>query len=103
VLDQTNRLGIVDVDVASDDGILLRAMSHFDWALHNLSNIQRMHMNVRIDLSAQPKIFLIAPEFSLVLRTAAHRLSQPQITWIRYHALNAYGTPAMHFERVALP
>src|SRR5262245_53183019 len=52
-IDRSNQLCIVDLDTASNDGLLLRGIAHYDWIFNNLSNVQRMHAGQSINSSAQ--------------------------------------------------
>jgi hypothetical protein len=99
-LDRSNQLTIIDFDTTSNDGLLLRGISHFDWTLHNLFNVRRMYAGETINLLAQPRLFLLAPQFSPLLTSVARHIGPPQIEWIRYHVVSASGALGVLFERV---
>ena len=78
-LDRTNQLTIVDFDTASNDGLLLRGIAHFDWAVRNIANLGRMYRGQAINLSLPPRLFLVAPQFSPLLKSVARQITRPQI------------------------
>jgi hypothetical protein len=100
-LDRANQLAIVDFDTTPNDGLLVRGMAHFDWAVRNTLNVRRMYPGPVINFSLQPRLFLVAPQFSPRLRSAARQIARPQITCVRYHVVDVSGGPGILFERVA--
>jgi hypothetical protein len=87
-LDRANGLTIIDFDTSSNDGLLLRGMSHFDWVVRNFPNVERMYRGQMIDYSRQPRLFLLAPQFSPLVRNVARHVRSPQIDWVRYHVVD---------------
>jgi hypothetical protein len=100
-VDRTNQLVIVDFDIASNDGLLLRGLGHLDWIVHNIAGLRRMYPGLAINFSALPRIFLLAPQFSAGVHGAARHLSRPQIVWIRYLVVEAGTQTGILFERFA--
>jgi hypothetical protein len=99
-VDVANRLAIIDLDTGANDGMLLRGMCHFDWLVRNMRFSRRMYHGHVIDGSSPPRIFLVAPQFSPMLSCAAHRMTGPQVTCVRYHALTVAGGTGILLERV---
>ena len=100
-VDRARQLTIIDFDVTFDDGLLLRGMGHFDWIVRNMPNVQRMYREQAVNFSLPPRLFLLAPQFSPLLRSVARQITRPQIHWVRYHTVDAPGGPAILFEPVA--
>src|SRR5262249_7137350 len=100
-VDRTNHLTIIDFDTTGNDGLLLRGLGHVDWVVRNLRNVQRMYRDQAIDVSLQPRLFLLAPQFSPSVRCVARQISRLPIHWIRYLTVDAAGGPAILFEPVA--
>jgi hypothetical protein len=100
-LDGTNRLAVIDVDDNPNDGLLMRGISQVDWITHNIANVRRMYQGHVIEFSLPPKLFLIAPEFSTLFRSAARQMTSMQIYCFKYHAIALSGGSGVLFEHVA--
>ena len=98
-VDRENQLAIIDFDTASNDALLLRGLSHYNWIRHNLSNLERMYSQHTINLLAQPRVFLLAPRFSVLLTNAVRHMVQPRIHCVRFQVVEGTsGTLGMLFE-----
>jgi hypothetical protein len=91
---------IVDVDATANDALLARGLAHFHWVVRNMPNLRRMYREPAINFSLQPRLVLLAPQFSALLRSLTRQLSGPQVQWVRYHAVESAGGPAVLFEPV---
>ena len=91
---------IVDVDAAVNDALLARGLAHFHWVVRNMPNLRRMYREPAINFSLQPRVVLLAPQFSALLRSMTRQPSGPQVQWVRYHAVESAGGPAVLFEPV---
>jgi hypothetical protein len=100
-VDRANQLTIIDFDSTASDDILIRALSHWDWMMGNVPTLRRMFRGLAINFSLQPRVFLIAPQFSTRMRRAAHPMAQLPIDWVRYHLVEAPGQPAIFFEHLS--
>lgn len=98
---RSSQLTIIDAETTMNDGLLLRGMGHFDWMVRNLPNLRRMYREHAVNFSLQPRLVLLAPQFSPLLQSVARQISCPQIQWIRYHAVESPGGPGILFEPVA--
>lgn len=98
-VDGANQLAIIDLDTAANDELLLRGICHFDWFVRNVPIVRRMYHGRVINFSSQPRLFLVAPDFSALVRCAAHRISCPQIICFRYHAVAVSDGTGLLFER----
>jgi len=99
-VDRASQLTIIDFDMTFDDGLLLRGIGHFDWVVRNMPNVQRMYREQAVNFSLPPRLFLLAPQFSPLLRSVARQITRPQIHWVRYHTVDASGGPGILFEPV---
>ena len=99
-VDRTNKLTIIDFDTTPNDGLLLRGLGHFDWVVRNAQNVQRMCPAQTIDSSLPPRLVLLAPQFSAVLRRVMRQLTHPHIQWVRYHTVDTPGGVGILFEPV---
>jgi hypothetical protein len=99
-VDRTSRVTIIDFDTTANDGLLLRGLGHFDWALRNAQTIQRMCPAETIDFALPPKLVLLAPQFSALLRRVMRQFTFPQIQWVRYHTVDTPGGVGILFEPV---
>lgn len=99
-VDRTSKLTIIDFDTTLNDGLLLRGLGHFDWVVRNVQNIQRMFPAQTIDAALPPRVVLLAPQFSAVLRRVMRQFTHPQVQWFRYHTVDTPAGVAMLFEPV---
>ena len=97
-IDRANQLTVIDFDTTSSDELLLRGLGHFDWVVGNLPNVRRMFRGQAINYSLEPRLFLLAPQFSFRVRRVACRIPRPRIDWIRYHFVETPGRPGILFE-----
>ncbi len=100
-VDRASQLAVVDFDTALNDGLLLRGVGHFDWLVRNMPNVRRMYREHAINFSLPPRLFLLAPQFSPLLRSVARQITRPRIHWVRYHTVDAAGGPGILFEPLA--
>lgn len=98
-IDQASQLVIIDFETVPNDGLLLRGMTHFDWIMRQLPLVRRLYRGHPINFSIQPRLFLIAPEFSSVMTSAARHITRPAVDWIRYRLVTIPGGQGVFFER----
>ena len=55
-VDRASHLTVIDFDVACNDALLLRGISHVDWVVHNTENLRRMHPNQVINVESAPRL-----------------------------------------------
>jgi len=97
-VDAAGQLAVIEVDVSVNDGMLLRAICHVDWLVGNIPIIRRIYHGQVINFSSPPRIFLVAPEFSLMLTCAAHRITGPRVSCVRYHPVSVPNGAGIFFE-----
>ncbi len=99
-LDRKNQLAVLDFGTAAHDELLVRGLGHVDWMVGNVPNLRRMFRGSAINFSLQPRLFLLAPQFSAAMRCAGRQVASPEIAWIRYHAVETPGRAGILFERL---
>ena len=97
-VDRASQLTIIDFETTFNDGLLLRGIGHFDWVVRNMPNVQRMYRGQAVDFSLPPRLVLLAPQFSPLLRSVARQITRPRIHWVRYHAVDGSGGAGILFE-----
>ncbi|MGH7499857.1 MAG: hypothetical protein ACREL3_13520, partial [Gemmatimonadales bacterium] len=63
-IDRASQITIVDFDTTSSEELLIRGLGHFDWVLRNVPNLRRMFRGQAINFSLEPRLVLLAPQFS---------------------------------------
>jgi len=99
--DRANQLVIVDFDTFPNDRLVLRGIGHFDWIFRNLPIVRRMYQGRAINFSAEPRLLLLAPDFSPLALSAARQIPRPRLCFIRYRFVETSGGPGIFFEPVA--
>jgi hypothetical protein len=97
-IDRASQLTIIDFETTQSDELLLRGLDHFDWVVGNLPNLRRMFRGQAINFQLEPRLFLLAPQFSARVRRVASRIPHPRIDWVRYQLVEAPGRPGIFFE-----
>jgi hypothetical protein len=100
-IDRASQLTIIDFETTSNDELLIRGLGHFDWVVRNLLNVRRMFRGQAINFSQEPRLFLLAPEFSSRVRCVARQIPRPRIDWVRYHVVETPDRPGIFFEPLA--
>ncbi len=101
-VDGSNQLVIIDLEPAGTENLLLRGICHFDWFVRNIPVLRRMYHGRVIDFSAQPRLFLVAPEISPLFKCTAQRIASPTITCFVYQAMTVPDGTGVFFKRVSL-
>jgi hypothetical protein len=97
-IDRASRLTAIDFDTTANDELLLRGLSHFDWLVENLANVRRMLRGQAINFSLEPRLFLVAPQFSSRMRRVASSIPRPRMDWVRYHFVETPDRLGILFE-----
>jgi hypothetical protein len=100
-IDRAGQLTIINFETTASDELLIRGLSHFDWVVRNLLNVRRMFRGQAINFSLEPRLFLLAPQFSSRLSCVARQIPRPRIDWVRYHFVETPGRPGVFFEPLA--
>ena len=97
-MDSLSQLVVIALEAAPNDGMLLRAISQYDWIVGHVPMLRKLYQGQGISFSSPPRVFLVAPEFSPQLTCAAHRILSPRIGCYRYRALAVPSGTAVFFE-----
>ena len=100
-VDRASQLTIIDFDTTASDDLLIRGLGHFDWVVRNIPNLRRMFRGQAINFTLQPRVVLLAPQFSSRVRCVARQITRPHIYWVRYHFVEAPGRAGILFEPVS--
>jgi hypothetical protein len=100
-IDSKHQLAIIDLDDCPNDGLLLRGLGHFDWIARNLAIFRRMYQSYVINFSAEPRLFLVAPDFSPSLRSATRHIASPRIQCLKYQSVGLPEGTGVYFESVS--
>jgi hypothetical protein len=98
--DNLDCLSILNVDIFQDNESLLRGIAHFDWLARNTPIVRRMYQGRMINFSAPPRLFLVAPGFSPLLRCVAQRSASPKVSCFEYRTAAMPNGIGILFERV---
>jgi hypothetical protein len=99
-LSSAGQITLIEIDERPNDGLLLRGISHFDWIVRNMAIVRRMYSGHSINYALQPRLLLMAPDFSWVFHCAARQCPSLQIHCFKYHAVGLLGGIGILFERV---
>ncbi len=99
-LDARNQLAIIDFDDHSNDALLLRGIDHVNWITRNMHIVRRMYQGQAINFALQPRIVLVAPDFSPLFRSVVARTTSLPINCVKYHAIAIAGGIGIFFEEV---
>jgi hypothetical protein len=97
-VDSLGQLVVIALEAAPDDGMLLRAVSQCDWIVGHVPILRRLYQGQVIYFSSQPRVILVAPEFSRQLTCAARRIQAPRIGCYRYRLIAVPSGTAVLFE-----
>jgi hypothetical protein len=97
-VDNRDQLCIINVDVVQKDDSLLRGIAYFDWIVRNTPIVRRMYQGRVINFSVQPRLFLVAPGFSPLLKCVAQRSTSPTVCCFAYRAVAMPGGIGILFE-----
>jgi len=90
-VDYEGRLCIGEIKLGEDNIMLLQALRYYDWVYSNRDRIDEMFRNNRIDISKEPKIILIARDFSETLIKSA-KYVEPRVDLYTYKYLQTSTT-----------
>lgn len=99
-LDRQDQLCIINVDVAQNDASFLRGIAFYDWFVRNIPIVRRMYQGRVINFSAQPRVFLVAPEFSPLLQCVAQCHTNPEVCCFAFRTVTMPGDVGILFEQV---
>jgi hypothetical protein len=101
-VDRLSQITVVDFETTASDELLMRGLGHFDWLIRNIDNVRRMFRGQPINFALQPRVVLLAPEFSARMRGVARHITRPYIYWARYHLVEVSGRTGLFLEPISL-
>jgi hypothetical protein len=102
-VDAFDQLCVINVDIAQNDELLLRGIAHIDWIVRNIPIVRRMYQGRVINFSAPPRLFLVAPSFSPLLKCTALRSESPKVCCFAYRTAAVSGGVGILFENGLQP
>jgi hypothetical protein len=66
-VDSGKALVVAELKVVEDDGMLAQGLDYYDYITRNIEGYARAYKNKGIDPTQRPRLFLVAPSFSLSL------------------------------------
>jgi hypothetical protein len=66
-VDSGNALVVAELKVVEDDSMLVQGIDYYDYVARNLDGYARAYKQHEIDPAQEPRLFLIAPSFSITL------------------------------------
>ena len=97
--DLTGRLAVIDIDGFPNDTLLMRGISHCNWLVSNIPILRRMYRGFPIDYASNPRLFLVAPDFSMLHRSVTTWTSNPLIRCFRFRAVALGGGAGILIEQ----
>lgn len=70
-LDSGKALVIIELKIEESDDMLWQTLDYYDWVFRNIDTVKRLYPNSEIDYSQTPRLMLIAPAFSEVIKRRA--------------------------------
>jgi len=67
LVDSGHALVVAELKVVEDDAMLVQGIDYYDYVLRNLDGFARAYKQHKIDSKQEPRLFLIAPSFSVTL------------------------------------
>jgi hypothetical protein len=101
-LSSAGQLTIIDVSEGTSEALLVRGMNHADWMVRNLPIVRRMYAAHVINYSFQPRLFLVASEFSPGFQSVARQIPSMQVHALKYHAVALSGGIGVLFEHIVV-
>ena len=65
--DSGNALVVAELKVVEDDGMLIQGIDYYDYITSNIEGFARAYKDKKVDPTQKPRLFLIAPGFSVSL------------------------------------
>jgi hypothetical protein len=77
LVDSGDALVVAELKVVEDDGMLVQGIDYYDYVLRNLDGFARAYSHHKIDPKQEPRLFLLAPSFSVTLLNRIKWISAP--------------------------
>jgi len=107
LVDSGRALVVAELKVVEDDGVLLQALDYYDYVQDNLEALARTFSTYDIDAQQTPRLFLLAPSFSVTLLNRIKWLSiAPSVSLFTYRCIvfeEPEGEPVPVYTEVKAP
>jgi hypothetical protein len=77
LVDSGHALVVAELKVVEDDTMLVQGIDYYDYVLRNLDGFARAYKRHNIDSGQEPRLFLIAPSFSVTLLNRIKWINSP--------------------------
>ena len=67
LVDSGGALIVAELKVSEDDAMLMQALDYYDWVVRHVEAFSRLYKKHNINAAEAPRLFLIAPSFSISL------------------------------------
>src|SRR5260370_42424349 len=98
-VDKDGIVVVIELKISDDEGILLQALHYYDYVSLNKAAIANQFSSTwKINLREDPRIILIAPEFSERLRKACKYIL-PELALLQFrHLKTSSGEKGLYFD-----
>jgi hypothetical protein len=80
-LDSGKALVVIELKIEESDEMLWQALDYYDWVFRNIDTVKRLYPNSEVDYGQTPRLMLIAPRFSEVIKRRAVYLEASVMIW----------------------
>lgn len=63
-VDIVGELVIIELEIKGEEGVILRALEHFDWVINNMNSIIQKYRKEKIDMTLAPRIVIVLGNIS---------------------------------------
>jgi len=105
LVDSGRALVVAELKVVEDDAMLVQGIDYYDYVLKNLDGFARAYKQHKVEPDQEPRLFLIAPSFSVTLLNRIKWINIP-ISLFTFQCIefdDAKGEPTPIFMEVAAP
>lgn len=105
MVDSGRALVVAELKVVEDDTMLVQGIDYYDYVLRNLDGYARAYSKHKIDPGQEPRLFLVAPSFSVTLLNRVKWISIP-ISLFTFQCIkfdNAKGDVVPVYKEVTAP
>ena len=101
-LDSGKALVVIELKIEASDEMLWQTLDYYDWIFRNIDTVKRLYPDSDIDYSQTPRLMLIAPGFSEVIKRRAVYL-ETSVELQEYKYLEAGNEKGMLLSPVSIP
>jgi hypothetical protein len=94
----SHQVSVIKVDIRQNDLSLIQGIAQVDWILRNKLIIQRICPAETIELAIPPRLLLVAPDFSPLLRCVVQRIVIPKVICFEYRTVSLPDNVGVFFK-----